>query len=183
MVPVAVMLDGAAFQHEVECADRRAGESRDVVADRGVAGQIELAAPAIGPESERDRAVLGAGEDRAGVAQPDIAVAGRNDLGHAAELGAGRRLGFRARHQHAHTVGWAKRADQPRHVAARACQVAVPFVRIGRPGGPDRLLRRPFRRDGHGLCGHGNSHEIFPKLSPGGRAWPKSSRCDPLSRV
>ena len=52
---VAVMLDGAAFQHEIEFEGRRAGEQRDVVADRGVAGQVELAAPAIGPESQRNR--------------------------------------------------------------------------------------------------------------------------------
>src|SRR4051812_29975301 len=51
---LSVVLHCATFKNEVELADRRACKPGDVVADRGVVGQVELAAPAIGAESERD---------------------------------------------------------------------------------------------------------------------------------
>src|SRR4030095_10904540 len=38
----AVMLDGAAFENEIEAADGRAGKPRDLVADNGVVGEVEL---------------------------------------------------------------------------------------------------------------------------------------------
>ena len=53
MRAVAVLLDGAALEDEIEFADRRAGKLGDVVADGGVLGQIELAAPTVGHESAR----------------------------------------------------------------------------------------------------------------------------------
>ena len=78
---LAVVVDRAAFEHEVEAADGRAGEARDVVADGGVVGQVVLAAPAVGLEAQRDGAVGRARKDRSGVAQPDVAVARGHELG------------------------------------------------------------------------------------------------------
>src|SRR5262245_13236708 len=69
----AVMVDSAAFENEIEAADGRAGKPRDLVADNGVVGEVELAAPAIGLEFEGDGPVRRSREDRTGVAQPDIA--------------------------------------------------------------------------------------------------------------
>src|SRR5262245_10468354 len=66
----AVMLDGTAFENEIEAADGRTGKLRDVVADDGVVREVELAAPAIGLESEGDGAVRRSREDRTDVAQP-----------------------------------------------------------------------------------------------------------------
>ncbi len=42
---LAVMLDGASFQHEVELADRYAGKPRDVVADSGVVREDRTCRP------------------------------------------------------------------------------------------------------------------------------------------
>ena len=53
---LAVMVDGAALQHEVEALHGRVGDARDVVADRRVVRQVVLAAPAIGGKAQRDRA-------------------------------------------------------------------------------------------------------------------------------
>ena len=77
---LAVMVDGAAFEHEVEFPRANARQLGDVVANGRVVGQVELAAPAVGLESERDRALLVPREDRAGVAQPDVAIARANEL-------------------------------------------------------------------------------------------------------
>src|SRR5262245_47239059 len=94
----AVMLDGAAFEHEIEAADGRAGKTRDLVSDDGVVREVELAAPAIGLESEGDGAVRRTRKDRTGIAQPDIAVTGGNELGRIPECRARRGLRLRTRH-------------------------------------------------------------------------------------
>ena len=160
------MLDGAPFQHEIELARRRAGEPRHLIADCGVVGKVELAAPTIGPESERDRAVLGSGKDRAGIAEPDIAVAGGNELSRAGERALGGRFGLRTRHQEADMIGVPERAHERRHVAAGARKIAVPFVFIGRPSGPNGLLRRPFGRNGNDLHRGTIAHVVVPKVEP-----------------
>ena len=163
---LTVMLDGAAFQHEVESADRRAGKPRDVVADGGVVGQVEFAAPAIGPKSQRDRAVFRSREDRARVAEPDIAVARRNDLGRAARARRGPRPRLRRPPPAAHPVRSGSSARTSAATSRRGRrQVAVPLVRIGRPSGPDGLLRRPFRGNGN-LLGNGNSHQFLLVVAP-----------------
>jgi hypothetical protein len=77
---------------------------RNGLADRGVTGKIEFAAPAVGLEAQRDRGACGSREDRAGVAQPDVAIERRHDLGRIAELGAGRGLGFSRCRQEPHPV-------------------------------------------------------------------------------
>src|SRR4029078_6999624 len=82
---LAVMVHGAALQDKIETQNGPSGEAGDVVADRRVVGQMELAAPSVGLEPESDRAVVSPGEDRAGVAEPDIAVARLNDVRGTAE--------------------------------------------------------------------------------------------------
>ena len=72
-----VMIDGAAFEDEIETADGRLRKLGDVVADGRVVGKIVLAAPAVRLEAEGDGVLAGAREDRAGVAQPDVAVLAR----------------------------------------------------------------------------------------------------------
>ena len=79
------MIDRAAFQHEVEMADRHAGQARDVVADGCVVGELVFAAPAVGLEAQREQALGPAREDRPGVAQPDIAVLRVCELGRVPE--------------------------------------------------------------------------------------------------
>ena len=69
---LAVVIDGATFEHEVERLGRRSGEACDVASDRVVAGEVELAAPAVGLEAERHMAIGPAREDGARVAQPDV---------------------------------------------------------------------------------------------------------------
>ncbi len=151
---LAVMIDGAAFEHEVEAADGLARKARDVVADRRVVGKIVFAAPAVGREAKSGEAVGRHRKDRSRVAQPDIAVLRGNELGGLADGRACRSLGLGAVDQQAHLVAlspvaFSERAHERRHVAARRLEITVPFVRIGRPCRPDRLLRRPLRRHGN----------------------------------
>ncbi len=53
------MVDGAAFEHEIEFPRLGARELGDVVADGLIVGEVELAAPAIELESERECASVG----------------------------------------------------------------------------------------------------------------------------
>ena len=101
----------------------------DVVADRRIVGQVELAAPAIGLEPERDRAVVAPREDRAGVAEPDIAVARRNEVSAAPpERGTSGGFSLGAIDQQPHAVSVRKRAHHGRHVAPRRFEIAVPLA-------------------------------------------------------
>ena len=155
---LAVMIDGAAFQNKFEAQNRPTSEAGDVVADRRVVGQIELAAPAVGLEPESDRAVVSLREDRASVAEPDIAVARRNEVCGTAERGTSGGFSLGAIDQQPHAVSVRKRAHHGGNVAPRRFQIAVPGGGIGRPGGPDRLLRRPFRGERNRPVGHGDCH-------------------------
>ena len=141
------MVDGAAFQHEVEAANGRRGEARDVVADGRVVGKVVFAAPAVGREAQGDLAAGGRGENRTCVAKPDIAVTSRDELG--APLSAARAdCSASSPFTSSRTVLLSlKRAHHRRHVAAGRFEVAVPLVGVGRPCRPDRLLWRPFSRD------------------------------------
>ena len=53
------MIDGTAFEHEVETADGGLGKPRDVVANDRVVGKIVFATPAVGLEAKGDGAVTG----------------------------------------------------------------------------------------------------------------------------
>ena len=162
---VAVLLDGAALEDEIEFAHRHAGKLGDVVADGRVLGQIELAAPTVGHESQGHRAAFAAGKDRPGVAQPDVAVTRRHNLRRVAKRGPSRALGLIARNQELHPVRRAERAHQRRHLSAGRRQVVAPLVRIGGPGRPHRLLRRPFGGNGN-VLGDGNLHEFLLVVAP-----------------
>ncbi len=159
---VAVMVDGAAFEHEVEFPRADARQLGDVVANGRVVGKVELAAPAIGHESQRDGALVASRKDRTGVAQPDVAIARLDELGGGAELGAGRHLGFGPMHQKADAVGRRERAYHGRHIAARRLKVAVPLLGVGGPRRPDRFLRHPLGGNGNRCIGHGISHDCLP---------------------
>ena len=156
----AVVIDRAAFEHEVETADRRPGDACDVIADGCVIGQIVLAAPAVRSEAQRDDAFRRLRKDRSGIAQPDVAVLRRDDFRDVDRQGSVRGcLGFVAVGKHADLVaGDAQRADQRRHIAARRFEIIVPLSRIGGPCRPDRFLRRPFRRRYDGGVGRGRRH-------------------------
>src|SRR4029079_9304913 len=78
---LAVMLNGAAFQHESEFADRRAGQVGNLVANWCIVGQVELASPAIALESERNGALSVPRKDRTRIAEPDVSVFRRHHLG------------------------------------------------------------------------------------------------------
>ena len=144
---LAVVVDGAAFQHEVEALHGRIGDARDVVADRRVVRQIVLAAPAVGGKAQRDAPDVRARENRPRVAQPDVAVARRHEVGGAAQSRARRGFRFRAVDQQAHGVGFAQGAHHRRHVAARRLEVAVPLLGVRRPSRPNGLEQRPLGRD------------------------------------
>ena len=144
---LAVVVDGAALQHEVEALDGRIGDARNVVADRRVIGQIVLAAPAVGGKAQRHVPDVRARKDRPRVAQPDVAVARLHEIRDAAQSRARRGFRLRAVDQQAHGVGFAQGAHHRRHVAARRLEVAVPLVGVRRPGRPDGLEQRPLGRN------------------------------------
>ena len=97
-------------------------------------------------------------EDGARVAQPDVPIFRWHDLGRVADRFAGRGFGFGTVDQQADRVGLVKRAHHRRHVGAWGIEVMVPLRGVSGPGGPDRLLRRPFGRHGEGLRGQGQGH-------------------------
>ena len=145
---LAIVIDGAAFEHEIEAADRRCGKARNVVADRRVIGQIVLAAPAVGFEAQRHGALVTTREDGAGIAQPDVAVLCRNDFGRVANGRASRGFGLVAVRKQPHVVARrVQRSDKRRHVAARRFKIAVPLCR-GLPARPSRSpFAAPIRRE------------------------------------
>ena len=83
----------------------------------------------------------------------------------------------------AHAVRRAERAHQRRHLAARAREIAVPLVGIGRPGGPDRLLRRPFGRNGNRPRLTADSREFFQQVSQAAGLARNRQRFSSLSRA
>src|SRR5215469_4191417 len=78
---LAIMLDRASFQHEAEPPHWCASEPGDIVAHAVVAGKVELSSPAVELESERSGVFLRARKNRSGVAEPNVSVFRRHDLG------------------------------------------------------------------------------------------------------
>ena len=139
------MIDGTAFEHEVETADGSLGKPRNVVANDRVVGKIVFATPAVGLEAKRDGAITDASENRARVAQPDVAVLRRNDFSGIAESGVCRSASLFTVGKKANLISCeAQRADECCHIPARRFEIAVPFVGVCRPCGPNHLLGRPF---------------------------------------
>ena len=161
IVPVAVLVDSAAFEHEIEFPGPVAGKLGDVVADGLIVGEVELAAPAIELEAEREPVPVAPREDRAGIAQPDVAVLRMHELSGVPKLLARSRFDLGAVHQQPHPVRRRKRAHQRGDIAARRGEVSVPFLKVGGPRGPDRLLRGPLRRNNR-CVHHGISHDALP---------------------
>ena len=144
---LAVMLDGAALQHEIELPLRHARKLGDLAAHEGIVRHVEFAAPSVGLEAHGHGLAARPREDRAGVPEPDIAVSGLMNLCRAAEPLARRFPGLRAVHEQPHQAAIRQRANKRRHVAAWRFQIAVPFAGYGGPCRPHGLLRRPFGRD------------------------------------
>ena len=157
----AVVVDRSAFQDEAEAAHRHARQARNVAADGCVVGQLVLAAPAVGLEAQRNWAARTARKDRPRVAQPDVAVARGHELGGVAEGRTRATLRLRPVDQKPNPVCGGQRERKRRHVAARRCEVAVPFARVGGPSRPDGLLRGPLRRDADSELGHVQSLHLF----------------------
>src|SRR5581483_1505432 len=153
------MVDGAPFEHEVEASRANARKPRDLVANSAIIGEIEFAAPAVVHEPEGDCSAIGLGEDGAGVSQPNVAVARGHEFRRLAQCLACARLGLGAVYQELHAVHRGERAHERGYVAAGRSEVAVPFLGIGRPGGPDRPLRRPFRWNKDIGIGQGSPHD------------------------
>src|SRR6516162_337890 len=124
----AVVLQRTTLKHEAEPPDWRASEPSDVVADSVVARKVELAAPAVEVESERNGAFSRARKDGACIAKPDISISRRQDLCGAAKAHAGGCFGLSAVHQQPHPVLRSKRAHQRRHITARHFQVSDPLL-------------------------------------------------------
>ena len=161
------MIDGAAFEHELETADRRRCETRNVIADSCVIRQIVLAAPAVGFEPQRHGALVTTREDGAGIAQPDVAVLCRNDLGRVANGRASRGFGLIAVRKQPHVVARrVQRSDERRHVATRRFKIAVPLFGVCRPGRPNRLLRRPLGGNDDAGIGKNGFHRAYIGRSP-----------------
>ena len=123
--------------------DIRAMSSPTVVSS----GRSNLPPQPLVRNRERHRAALAAGEDRAGIAQPDIAVTRRHDLSRVAKCGAGGSFGLGACNQEPHPVRRAERAHQRRHLCGGVS-------RGRRSTGPDRRARpsrspfaAPIRRE------------------------------------
>ena len=120
--------------------------------------QLVLAAPAVEAEAQRHAALRRVGEDRPGVAQPDVAVrAGTSSAASPtaarAECSASPPLTSRRTRLPVPASARTSAGD----VAARGLEVAVPQVGVGGPGRPDRLVRRPFGGDGDVICRHAMS--------------------------
>src|SRR5690242_9330007 len=81
-----VLVDGASFEHEIEFPDPDARKLGDVVADDLIVGEVELAAPAIELEAEREFVAVAPREDRPGIAQPYVAVTRVHQLRNVAQL-------------------------------------------------------------------------------------------------
>src|SRR5262249_41043700 len=90
---LAVVIHRASLQDEIELQNWPARKLGNVVADGRIVREVELAPPGIGFESDGDRRAAAPGEDRPGIAEPDIAVAGAHHLGRVTERRSGR--GFR----------------------------------------------------------------------------------------
>ena len=91
---LAVVVDRAALQHEVETAARpyrRCAQRRRRRSHRRAGRTCR---PSCWSQSAGQRAPVRARENRAGVAQPDVAVACRHEVGDAAEGGARRGFGL-----------------------------------------------------------------------------------------
>jgi hypothetical protein len=118
------------------------------LADAVVAGELIFAAPAVEAEALRPSAAARSNNDRAGVAQPDVAEWLDDDRGERRQLAGARSCVF-------------VRGDQPNFLACPSgvnrsrkngdfafsrLQVGEPQLRIGRESYPHRLVRRPLRQ-------------------------------------
>jgi hypothetical protein len=154
--PGAVAIDRAAFQHPVARRRRDTAILGQPRADRIVAGQVVFAAPAVELEQPR-RSV--AGDDRAGVAQPDIAEGLDDHLRRIARhgpRGVGRlAIGGDQYHPLAPAIGM-DGAGKGQHLLARRLQIFLPQLGMAGKADPHGVMRGPFRRRGrgHGLRGH-----------------------------
>ncbi len=148
------MVQGAAFQYEIVGDQRRPRRRGDLGRHRIVVIQQIFSAPAVEAEGG---GMAGVEEDRAGVAQPDIAEAPGDDL-HACnvadERAGGRQSVILADHQ-LHPLGArpGQGADQGGHLGLGVRQVVFPELGVAREPHPHGAVGRPFGGDGGG--GHG----------------------------
>ena len=122
----AVAIDRAPFQHPVACRGGEAAILGQPPADRVVARQIVFPAPAVELE-QPGRAV--AGDDRPGIAQPDVAERLYHHVRHIARHGARRirrlAIGGDQDHPFAPAIGM-NRTRKGQHLLTRRLQILFP---------------------------------------------------------
>jgi hypothetical protein len=151
---LAVHIDAAAFQHEIMHMRAEALVQRQRGRRVGVAVHQVLAAPAIEPEHLRLPVCPCPRDDRAGIAQPD--VAGRQAYPLRRRAGRRQRRGHRLVRADGqlHLHMRRRRVNESRNVGARRREVAAPLFGKARPARPEGGLRRPFGREEGIWSGH-----------------------------
>ena len=161
--PFPVNINRAAFQHDIMGAHADALDTGDGSGGLRIARHQVFAAPAIEAEGLSLRAALPFGDDRPGIAQPDIAGRHLDDLSHVAHRRP-RRLrrlvgACRQFDRHEGRCGTNKGGN----IAAGPVEIAAPLVGKPGPAAPEGGLRRPFGREETGSVSH--RRRALPQVS------------------
>jgi hypothetical protein len=153
----AAVVQRASRQHEAVAGQGRAAGGGDLLGDQIVALHLVLAAPAVEQEAGRHRTVGGLDEDRAGVAQPDVAKLAADDLdGGVGQPRAGGGLGLVADHHQAHAfaAGTGQGARQGGDLVLGLVEVFTPDLGVAGEAHPHGAVRSPLGGDGRGHGGN-----------------------------
>ena len=152
----AVAIDGSALEDPAGFCEGQAAISSQPFADVLVTGQVVLAAPAVEAEALRLARTPAAEDDRASVAQPDVAERLDDHLGKRDELGCALRgpaVGGDEPHRFSLTVR-VDRLGERGDFALGRLEIGEPELGVAWETDPDRFVRGPFGERGRGGCCH-----------------------------
>ena len=159
------MIQRSALQNEVMTRHARPGGDGDLIGDSVVARQQVFAAPTVEAEG---RGLAAPSEDRARIAQPDIAKDARHNVDaiDGAKQGGGRLERFLIAHQQLHPLraGPGQSGRQRRHLLLSRNEIVLPELGMAGKSHPEGAVRGPFSGN---RAGHAAGLTSKPRTSQG----------------